>query len=234
LRATPFRPSISPDGMRAFALSLAVSLLGCSPAVDYVASDSGGVTSPPSALPESSALVPSSGAAASLPAPELCFAVAPELEAKYPNVRPLATEAAARWGLQLGFCEGAVSRLELADIPNGTHPAARHRPLRMADGSIRSATEGGASLITIDPDAVLTELSAAECSAAWVEGQSMPALLVRVLTHEFGHMLGLDDDPKDYEASMFFSTRLCTDLWPTDAELNAAHAVDHDIVVQAN
>lgn len=223
--------------MRAsIALVLWAGLQGCSPAADFVAPDPGGATSPlPSpVLPGSGALVPSSEADAGLPASELCFSVDAELEAKYPNARALAVEAAARWGLQLGFCADAVSRLELADIPNGTHPAARHRPLMMADGVARSATEGGASLITIDPDAALTELSAEDCSATWVEGQTMPALLVRVLTHEFGHMLGLDDETTDYDAAMFFSTRLCTDLWPTDAELNAAHAVDYDVVVQAN
>lgn len=152
---------------------------------------------------------------------DVCFAVAPELEARYPRVRELAVEALDRWGLGLGlgFDDAAPNRLELAQIPNGAHPSARHRPARMPDGTVATATQGGASLITIDPDAVLTEATPDECVATWSEGEVMPGLLVRVLTHEFGHMLGLPDETDDYDAAMYWATRNCTDLHPTSAEL---------------
>lgn len=205
-------------------LMVACGQFGSLEAIQVTASPSNVGAGPADPLPlPSNPVGPSSPISA-----DVWFALDPALEAKYPAARELTSEAFERWGWRVGFDPTSPNRLRLGALsgnPDGTHAAAVHRPA-LVDGERRSAAQGGYSEIVVSESALLSELSAEGCSAAWREGEPMPALLVRVLTHEVGHMLGVPDDRKDYDAAMYFSARYCTDLWPSEGELRAAHAAD--------
>lgn len=194
-------------------LVLASSCLVACGSSDALSTDAGPVVAPPPPAAEG---------------PAVAFSVQPELEARFPTIRAAATAAFARWGLVLQFDQASRNLLKLDQMrgnPDGTHAAAVHRYLQGQSGERLTALNGGASQLVISESANLFEGGTDECVAAWSEGEAMPALLVRALTHEVGHMLGLPDEQDDYNAAMFWAALYCTDLAPTDAELLSAQSL---------
>ncbi len=168
------------------------------------------------------------GPAASIPElepGELCFRVDPALEVAYPTIRAAATEALARWGWELRFddaCDSALSIGAMRQNPDGAVPSAVHRPLVERDGAWLTAAQGGASEIVLGNASALSTETPDECNARWSAGGAPAQLLSRVLTHEFGHVLGLGEDHGDQEAAMFWVTLYCLDLVPTAEEISGS------------
>lgn len=199
--------------MRAFALSVVVlSLFGCSPAVDYVAPDPGGAGSPPTSpvLPGSGALVPSSGAAASLPAPELCFKVDAELDAALPTARERLLDAADAWRRPIRFGEDCALRF-------GYEPMS----IKLDDG--RTLWPYGRGLpnesLVLSRDWTTSNLLVDKSPAECVKGE---ALLLSVLIHELGHVFNLGHMPKGSGGAMEQGYSSCEVLLPSEVEIAAA------------
>jgi hypothetical protein len=198
--------------MRAVALSLAVSLFGCSPAVDYVAPDPGGAGSPLTSpvLPGSGALVPSSGAAASLPAPELCFAVDPALDAALPTARERLLDAAEAWRRPIRFGDDCALRF-------GYEPMS----IKLDDG--RTLWPYGRGLpnesLVLSRDWTTSKRLVDKSPADCVEGE---ALLLSVLIHELGHVFNLGHMPNGSGGAMEQGYSSCEVLLPSEVEIAAA------------
>jgi hypothetical protein len=199
-------------------LSVVPFLVACSADVAPAISSTGPLASPSPVGPVASVPAASEGTVPPQPA-ELCFRVDAELEARFPAIRTIATEAAGRWGWTMRFAFECESRFGIG--PTGAASAVHH-PLVQDGDRWLTAAQGGASEIIVSDSAPLTEAGPDECVANWVDGTPMPAVLLRVITHELGHMLGLGEERENYDAAMFWSAMYCRDALPTEAELAAS------------
>jgi hypothetical protein len=158
-------------------------------------------------------------------AQHLCFRITDELSELVPTIRQTFSVAVHRWGWTVIISDECESVLAVGDVSEA-HGAAVVTHAHYVDGTeLSAAFVGGASRITLDREALATEY-VADVDEQGCEEIGARHLLVRVLAHEVGHILLIEDDERDEHSddpddvmATAGVARPCEDAWPSASQV---------------
>lgn len=146
-----------------------------------------------------------------VPSDALCYRIDDPLLTEAFDFERAATDAAAAWGKRIIIDDRCPARFGAADYP------------RNEDGTQPLATHGMGDIVFHRPailDGRIANMTESECNAEWDATGVAHRLLSRILTHELGHALGLDESEEQTDAMFWFSGS-CLYIPPSERELAA-------------
>ena len=155
------------------------------------------------------------------PADSLCFRIDDEsgVSDYLPTIRPTLSVVSHRWGWPILIsdeCKNVVTIGNVPELDDGRHPAGKHIPLELPDGSkLSAAFTGGQSTIVLDrwhlENGKLTDFTDCQDGDAFFK-------LSHILTHEVGHVVRAKHSD-DEDSPMYREARECWDGFPTADDL---------------